>query len=162
MIRLLLVIGIIIGAVYLLRWFLTTPAKTVADRIKQSAWLLLGFGLIFLAVTGRLNIIFALIGGAIPWLARHLPNLLRLLGLAKTIKRAQTNKQAPKNTATIMSTQDAYKILGLQASASREEIIATHKRLIQKVHPDKGGSSHLTHEINLAKETLLKEPLNKS
>jgi len=154
--RLLLIISIIIGAIYLLRWFLTTPAKTIADRIKQSTWLLLGFGLIFLALTGRLNIIFALIGGLIPWLARHLPNLLRLLGLAKTIKHAQSSKQAPQNPVNSMTTQNAYKILGLKTNASREEIIITHKKLIQKVHPDKGGSSHLTHEINLAKETLLK------
>ena len=153
--RLLLITCIILGAIYLLRWFLATPAPTVADRLKKSLWLLLGFGLMFLAISGRLNIIFALIGGAIPWLARQLPILLRLFGLARSIKDSPRPKQAGKSNK-VMSTDKAFEILGLKPGAQKAEIIAAHKRLVQKVHPDKGGSNHLTHQVNLAKETLLR------
>jgi hypothetical protein len=66
MIRLFLLLAVLLGALYLVRWFLTTPAETVAANIRKSLWLLLGLGLIFLAVTGKLNIIFAFIGSAIP------------------------------------------------------------------------------------------------
>lgn len=159
MIRLLLLIAIVLGALYLVRWFLTTPAETVAANIRKSLWLLLGLGLIFLAVTGKLNIIFAFIGSAIPLIARHLPNILRLLGIAKSIKSAQANPQnktAPPAVQT-MSKQQALSILGLQVDASKKEIIEAHKRLIQKVHPDKGGSEELAIQINHAKKLLLKE-----
>lgn len=159
MIRLLLLIAIVFGALYLVRWFLTTPAETVAANIRKSLWLLLGLGLIFLAVTGKLNIIFAFVGSAIPLIARHLPNILRLLGLAKSINSARTQHQSknPPTQTQAMSQQKALSILGLQAGASKKEIVEAHKRLIQKVHPDKGGSEELAIQINHAKDFLLKE-----
>lgn len=154
MIRLLLVLGILFSAIYLIRWFLSTPAKTVASRIKKSLWLLLGLGLIFLGITGRLNIFAALLGGTIPWIAHHLPNIMRILGFAKSIQNAQA--APPPKAQSNMSLQEAYKVLGLQASASQQEVIDAHKRLAQKVHPDKGGSDHLIQQINQAKDILLK------
>ena len=54
-----------------------------------------------------------------------------------------------------MSRDQALRILGLEADATREEITEAHRRLIQKLHPDRGGSAHLAALINQAKDLLL-------
>ncbi len=55
-----------------------------------------------------------------------------------------------------ISEQEAYAILGLEPNADKKMIIEAHKRLIQKLHPDRGGSSYLAVKINQAKDILLK------
>jgi hypothetical protein len=50
---------------------------------------------------------------------------------------------------------EAWQILGLEEGASKEEVIKAHKRLIQKLHPDRGGNDYLAAKINAAKDTLI-------
>jgi len=54
-----------------------------------------------------------------------------------------------------MTEKQALDILGLNDNASRDDIIQAHRRMIQKVHPDRGGSTYLAIKINAAKETLI-------
>jgi DnaJ family protein C protein 19 len=50
----------------------------------------------------------------------------------------------------------ARAVLGVHAEASEAEIRAAHRRLINAVHPDHGGSAELTRRVNAARDTLLK------
>jgi DnaJ-class molecular chaperone with C-terminal Zn finger domain len=63
-----------------------------------------------------------------------------------------------KNNSQIsMDKNEAFEILGLDFSASRDDIINAHRMLIEKNHPDKGGSDYLSAKINKARDTLLED-----
>lgn len=55
-----------------------------------------------------------------------------------------------------MTEEEAYNILGLEPGASASDIRKAHRRLMQRVHPDLGGSSFLAARINEARDFLLK------
>ncbi|MCP5209465.1 MAG: DnaJ domain-containing protein [Hahellaceae bacterium] len=55
-----------------------------------------------------------------------------------------------------MSVSEAYDVLGLPEGTSLQQVLEAHRRLIQKLHPDRGGSNFLAAQINLAKDVLSK------
>ena len=69
--------------------------------------------------------------------------------------RTEQNSQTPPRVDGKMSDSQAYEILDLSPDASDNDIKQAHKRLMQKLHPDRGGSSYLAAQINAAKDTLL-------
>lgn len=83
--------------------------------------------------------------------------LLLLIIILLLVLRGTGSDRSRRGAAkTTMAQDEAYEVLGLKPGASRTDIIAAHKRLMQRVHPDRGGSDYLAARINLAKATLLK------
>ncbi|TGN38680.1 DnaJ domain-containing protein [Marinobacter confluentis] len=147
-----------------------------AAKKKEAAWkaaLVIGGALLlFMVLTGRVHVLTAAVAALLP-LLRKLPVLLkfwpmvqRMTGQKGADSDAQPGSQnhgddagsAGRSAASTgsMGLNEACDTLGVKPSASREEIIAAHRRLIQKMHPDRGGNDYLAAKINEAKSVLLK------
>lgn len=114
-------------------------------------------------IYGGAGIVLALVvTGRAHWLMGILAALLALASRAAQLaqyfplfKRLMGEKQAPVAASTEMTRQDAADILGIDPNASAEDIRLAHKKLMQKIHPDRGGSDALAKHINQAKDVLL-------
>jgi hypothetical protein len=69
---------------------------------------------------------------------------------------SSSQKSSSQGASSNLSRAEALEILGLKEPATAAEIRAAHHRLIQAVHPDKGGSDWLASRLNQARATLLK------
>lgn len=46
-------------------------------------------------------------------------------------------------------------LLGLGRAATRKDVIDAHRRLLGRVHPDRGGTTEAVHAANAARDVLL-------
>lgn len=56
-----------------------------------------------------------------------------------------------------MSEDEALDILGLKRPAPDADIVKAHRRLLERTHPDRGGSQYLATKVNRAKKVLLRD-----
>ncbi len=56
-----------------------------------------------------------------------------------------------------MSREQARRVLGLNPNATEQDVKDAHRRLMRRVHPDKGGTAQQAALINRAKDILLEE-----
>lgn len=145
------------------QWAALTPEKK-----KAATWKVVlvagGALLLFMVLTGRVHLLTAAVAALIP-LLRKLPALLKLAPLFRGSKWSSSDdKNGPEGDGSNqqraaaqsgLSEQEACEVLGVQPGCSRDDIIAAHRRLIQKLHPDRGGNHYLAAKINEAKSVLL-------
>lgn len=161
MARIIILIAII--SIALILWHKIGKASG-AERKKLVIWSILG-GIIAvlaaLAVTGHLNIITAAIAGVIALLpkllqfAKYLPFISRLYAQKNQQQEQYRAQTPPRNGKATMSTDEAMEVLGLNPGYTKDDVIQAHRRMMQKMHPDRGGSDFLAAQINKAKDTLL-------
>ena len=160
MTRLISLLLIILALIFLLsprfrQWLRARAPVFILGAIAAAA--------VVLAISGRLNWIFAAIGAALPviWrfapLLRFLPLVARLTGRrrGKGKDDDDTDGKRPASRNGRMTRDEAAELLGIEADADREAILAAHRRLMQRLHPDRGGTDYLAARLNEARDVLL-------
>src|ERR1700744_1092132 len=71
------------------------------------------------------------------------------------ITRRPSAAPTPEPTSG-MTAAEARSSLGVEPSATTDEIKAAYARLMQRAHPDKGGTTGLAAQLNAARDRLLK------
>ena len=159
--------GIIIFVIiYLfLNWFARASSKKIATTIKK---IVVYFSLI-------LAVLFT-IGGkfifSLPmWLillsglkikgftALQMYQLWRLIQFMKNSGRFSQGQFGKSQGSSSISTDEAYKLLGLKKGVSKEEVLKTAKRLQQKIHPDMNRdikTERLSQLVNEATDKIIK------
>ncbi|MEM7196291.1 MAG: DnaJ domain-containing protein [Pseudomonadota bacterium] len=148
-------------AVIALMWFLAWYNKaSPAQRNKSLRSILLygaGAAVLLLVVTGRIPWLFAIFSAAVPWINRAMAarRVWQSFRRNSTDSSSTSSKGTPASPGSAMSHEEAYEILGLEPGASDEDIISAHRKLMLKIHPDRGGNDYLASRINKAKDVLL-------
>lgn len=110
----------------------------------------------FMVIRGKLHWLGGIVAATIPFL----PGLYqKFLDRIRTQKKLSEN-ETPAPQAPLTSTEEAMEILGLSGDITKGEITAemigdAHRKLIQKLHPDRGGNDYLAAKINQARDLLL-------
>ena len=161
--------GIIIFVItfLLLSWFAKASSKKIAKGARNLIIILSLLIAIILAIGGRILFslpLFFLALSALKikglttfqiWQIWRLLNYLRSTGRYSHF--GQSNQTRPSSN---LSSDEAYKILGVKKGCSKEEIIKAANSLQKKIHPDVNPNSNterLSQIVNEAKETALKD-----
>lgn len=159
MIRVILLLSLLAAVLYAIGYLRRQPPVTQRKLIARYALYFFALVLIGLALTGRLHWLGAVIAALLPFIQRLLQVALKAWPLLRFWKKRRTSKQAesepPKATTGELSREQACAILGLSGNPSAAEVSDAHRKLMQKLHPDRGGSDYLAAQINQAKDTLL-------
>lgn len=157
-VRLFLALIAVAGIMWYLAWYHRADPEARRRSLRTVTLYGIGIGLLVLVVTGRIPWLFALFSAAVPWINRAMAARQAWHYFRRWGDQGQGGAgggQGPGRPIESMTRNEALEILGLRPGATREEVIDAHRKLMSRVHPDKGGSDYLAQSINQARKILL-------
>ena len=160
--------GIIIFVItfLLLSWFARQKTQKIAKGLRSLIIVLSLLIAIILAVGGRILFSLPLFFLALSALkikgltAFQMFQLWRLIQFLRNSGRFSQGQFSKTQGSTGVTTDDAYKLLGLKKGCSKDDAIKAAAKLQKKIHPDVNrdvNTEELSKLVNEAKEKLLKE-----
>jgi hypothetical protein len=160
-------LGIIIFViVYLfLNWFARTSSKKIATTIKKIAVYLSVALAALLAIAGKyifsLPFLFVILSGLKikGFTALQMLQLWRLIQYMKNSGKFSQNQFGKTPGSSSVTTDEAYKLLGLKKGASKEEVLKAANQLQKKIHPDMNRdikTERLSQIVNEAKDKIIR------
>ena len=161
--------GIIIFVIIfvLLSWFSNTSRKRIAKGVRSLIFIISIILAVFFVLVGRFLFSLPLLLLAMSVLkikgltTIQVFQLWRLLQYLKNSGRFSYYGQSQQTTSSgNISSDEAYKILGLKKGSSKKEIIKAANSLQKKIHPDMNPNSNterLSQIVNEAKEIALRD-----
>ena len=165
--NLFLVGTIIFVIIYLfLNWFAKTSSKKIAQFLKRLAILLSVVLAAILTIGGKFLfslpfLLILLTGLKIKGLtAFQMFQLWRLIQFLRNSGRFSQSQFGRTKGSSSITSDDAYKLLGLKKGCKKEEVVKAAAKLQKKIHPDVNrdvNTEELSKLVNEAKEKILKE-----
>ena len=163
----LFLLGIIIFViVYLfLNWFARTSSKKIATTIKKIAVYISVVLAALLAIGGKyifsLPFLFVILSGLKikGFTVLQMWQIWRLIQFMKNSGRFSQGQFGQTQGSSSVTTDEAYKLLGLKKGATIEELLKAANQLQKKIHPDMNRevkTERLSQLVNEAKEKIIK------
>jgi len=163
-----IITGIIIfvTAFLLLSWFARQKTQKIAKGVRTLIVILSLLIAIILVIGGRILFSLPLFFVALSALkikgltAFQIWQIWRLLNFLRATGRySYFGKGTQSSKSNNLTTEECYKVLGLNRPCSKEEVIKATAQLQKKIHPDLNknqNTEYLSKIVNNAKDTILK------
>ncbi|RBP49709.1 molecular chaperone DnaJ [Arenicella xantha] len=155
-----LLVTIVGVAIYGIKRWQTLP-ESERNAFAKKALLYGGVAVVLgLVLAGRAHWLMGVLAALLALAARvaqfahYAPVFKKFMGQEDPVN-AQHGGSASPASSTSMSRAEAAAILGITIDAKPDAVRQAHKRLMQKLHPDRGGSDPLAKQINQAKDVLM-------